>query len=248
VCVLLDNTARTQTGRRKINGVIGLRVPTEVVRSKCRAYEQHGKPVHRADRLQDSPFTILSMFQQEYRGVVEYYRLAFNLHRLNRLKWVMEQSLAKTLAGKLRLSVAKVYRRFGATLHTPNGTYKGLRVTVEREGKAPLVAQWGGITLKRNIDAVLDDQPWRIRTSHSELEQRLLADACELCGSQEQIEVHHIRALKDLQRPGRRPKPAWAIAMARRFRKTLVLCHACHQDVQHGRPRRHAPEQARRAT
>jgi hypothetical protein len=150
----------------------------------------------------------------------------------------MEQSVTKTLAGKLRISVPQVYHRFGAILQSPNGAHKAVRLTVEREGRPPLVAQWGGITLKRNIDAVLDDQPWRIRSDHSELEQRLLPDSCELCGSQQDVEVHHIRALKDLQRPGRLPKPAWAVAMARRFRKTLVLCHVCHQDVQHGRPRR----------
>jgi len=44
--------------------------------------------------------------------------------------------------------------------------------------------------------------------------QRLLADTCELCGSQEKVEVHHIRALKDLKRRGRREKPEWMKRMA----------------------------------
>jgi hypothetical protein len=46
----------------------------------------------------------------------------------------------------------------------------------------------------------------------SELEKRLLADTCEYCGATgdaERIEVHHIRALKDLKTYDGREKPAW---------------------------------------
>jgi hypothetical protein len=165
-----------------------------------------------------------------------YYRMAFNLHRFDRLKWVMETSLTKTLAAKLRISVPKVYDRYQAVLRTPDGPYKGLRATVEREGKRPLVAEWGGIALKRNLDAALDDHPAPVRHGRTELEQRLLADECELCGSRTNVEVHHIRALKDLKTRGRAEKPAWVRAMAARQRKTLVVCRTCHQDIQYGRP------------
>jgi hypothetical protein len=69
----------------------------------------------------------------------------------------------------------------------------------------------------------------------SELEKRLLAETCELCGSHEQIEVHHIRALKDLQVRGRAPKPEWVTIMAARHRKTLITCRKCHHDIHAGR-------------
>ncbi len=239
VSVLQDDTARDRTGRRIINGVVGLRAPLDVVRSTCAPYLFHGKPIHRAERLRDSVFTIVATYQQEYRGVVEYYRMAFNLHRFDRLKWVMETSLTKTLAAKLRISVPKVYDRYQAVLRTPDGAYKGLRVTVDREGKRPLVAEWGGIALKRNLDVALNDQPAQVWNGRTELVQRLLADECELCGSRTNVEVHHIRALKDLKTRGRAEKPAWVRAMAARQRKTLVVCRACHQDIQYGRPLRH---------
>jgi group II intron reverse transcriptase/maturase len=236
VHVFQEDSARDPTGRRKINGVIGLKAPVEVIRAKCTPYLAHGKPIHRAERLHDSAFSIMAQFQAEYRGVVEYYRLAYNLHRFTRLKWVMEQSLAKTLAHKLRISVPKVYDRFGATLQTPHGPYKGLRVAVERQDRPPLIATWGGITLKRNLDAPLDDQPPRVWNARSELVQRLLAQECELCGSPLRSEVHHIRALRDLRRFGRREKPAWVKLMATRHRKTLVVCHSCHRGIHHGSP------------
>ena len=78
----------------------------------------------------------------------------------------------------------------------------------------------------------------------SELEKRLLADTCEYCGATgdaERIEVHHIRALKDLKTYDGREKPAWVKIMAARKRKTLVLCATCHQDVTYGRPMKRKP-------
>jgi len=37
----------------------------------------------------------------------------------------------------------------------------------------------------------------------SEVVQRLLADTCELCGSHDSVEVHHVRHLRDLHTKGR---------------------------------------------
>ena len=73
--------------------------------------------------------------------------------------------------------------------------------------------------------------------------KRLLADTCELCKSTYQVEVHHIRKLADLQKPGRVDKPLWVRVMAARRRKTLVVCRECHQAIHAGRPTRKPPGQ-----
>src|SRR6266567_7423484 len=57
-------------GHRSINGQIGLRVPKRVIQAKCRPYLQRGKPIHRRERIDDSVYTIIAQFQQEYRGLV----------------------------------------------------------------------------------------------------------------------------------------------------------------------------------
>jgi hypothetical protein len=240
VIVLHDDTARTRFGHRRINGVAGLRVPADVVKKKCAAYMVNGKAVHRTERLNNSVFSIVEQFQAEYRGIIEYYRLAFNVHRFNRLHWVMEVSLTKTLAAKLQISVSKVYDRYHSILQTPDGPRKVLKVAVARGTRHPLVAIWGGIPLKYRKDAILHDQPRRIwNNDRTDLEQRLLADTCELCGSHADVEVHHVRVLKNLMRPGRAERPDWVRVMISRHRKTLVVCRTCHMDIQHGRPRRH---------
>ncbi|WP_372452588.1 HNH endonuclease [Pseudonocardia nigra] len=67
--------------------------------------------------------------------------------------------------------------------------------------------------------------------------KRLRAGKCELCQRTDNIEVHHVRALADLARPGQ-PQPGWSQLMTRRRRKTLVVCGDCH-DLIH--PRQPAP-------
>jgi group II intron reverse transcriptase/maturase len=225
-------------GRRSVNGVVSLRVPKAVIDAKCQPLMRRGEPVHRPELVNNSVFDIVAQFQSEYRGVVNFYRMAHNLRDLSRLRWVLQGSLTKTLAAKLRISVPLVYKRYRAEIIADDWSKKpGLEVRVEREGKPPLVARWGGISLAWKTDTELEDRPppfWSANTT--ELVQRLLADECELCGSRDNVQVHHIRALKDLTRKGRSEKPLWAKVMAARRRKTLVLCHRCHVDLHAGRP------------
>ena len=225
-------------GKRSINGGIGLRVPEEAITRKCAPYMRRGKPWHRPQMLSDQDYSIISQYQAEYRGVVQYYLLAADVCHLNRLHWVMETSLLKTLAGKHRSSVAKMARKYKATIDTPAGPRVCFQTVVERgEGKKPLVARFGGIPLRRQKKAVLvDHSPNLVTTSGNELIGRLIAGRCEVCGETRNLEVHHIRKLADLKRPGRNEKPAWVQIMAKRRRKTLITCRGCHDDIHAGRP------------
>ena len=231
------DTGKTGTFRRRsINGRAKLTIPKDVRDAYSQKYMRNGKAVHRAELINESVFDILTKYQLEFRGITNYYKLASNMHTLHYLKWVMETSLTKTLAAKLKISVTQVYEKYQAEIEASGKTYKGLRVIVSREGKDPLMATWGGIPLVWDMGATLEDQPKRLYGSRTELEKRLLARECEHCGATDFIEVHHIRALKDLQQYTGREKPDWVKAMAARRRKTLVLCRTCHQDVTYGRP------------
>lgn len=151
----------------------------------------------------------------------------------------MRTSLLKTLAHKHKSSVAKMARRFAAQVATPFGPRTCLETRVPREGKEPLIARFGGLPLRTSATAYIDDLLLaHRRQGGTELLQRLLAGACEACGSTEHVEVHHVRKLADLNRRGRKPLPDWVRLMASRRRKTLVLCRVCHDNVHAGRPLR----------
>jgi hypothetical protein len=225
-------------GRRAINGVIGLRVPKEAITRRCALYMHQGKPWRRPQMLHDDDYTIIAKYGAEYRGVVQYYLLAADVWRLSRLRWVMETSLLKTLAGKHRSIVSTMAGKYKTTIDTPQGTRVCFQTTVNRGGgKTPLVARFGDIPLQRQKKAVLIDRaPILATTQGNELIHRLVTGCCQLCGTTHRLEVHHIRKLADLNRPGRREKPAWVQLMAKRRRKTLIVCRPCHQHIHAGRP------------
>ena len=98
-----------------------------------------------------------------------------------------------------------------------------------------IIHERGKQRLAWDIQSDLNEAPPQIYGSHTELEQRLLASQCELCGSTEDVQVHHVRALKDLRIGGRQEKPLWMRVMAARRRKTLVVCQSCHHAIHAGR-------------
>src|SRR3989440_10053050 len=181
---LQADSHRDRRDRRTLNGEIGLRVPEGGIKNKCQRYKPHSRKVlHRTELVNESDFTIIELYQSEYRGLVEYYRLAYNLHTLTKLEGVMEISLTKTLAAKFRISVPKVYKKYQAIFPVEKKPYKVLQVLIEREGKKPLVARWGAISLHWDIKAAINDHRTFLGPGRSELEKRLLADTCEYCGT-----------------------------------------------------------------
>jgi AI2M/AI1M-like HNH endonuclease len=149
----------------------------------------------------------------------------------------MRLALLKTRANKHKTSVARMRAKYQKTVRLPQGPRKCLEITVEREGKKPLGARFGGIPLERDLTTQIQDLPTeRKPPSRSELIKRLLADTCEVCGAVGNLEVHHIHALKDLQVKGKREMPLWMQIMAARRRKTLLVCKSCHMAMQYGKP------------
>jgi hypothetical protein len=223
--------------QRTVKGKVGMYIPEDVFHAKRKRYTRDGKPIHRAELLNNSDYDIIVQYQGEYRGLVNYYGLAQNLGRLNQVRWVMATSLLKTLAHKNQSSVAKEAKRLTATEKTPEGPRKCLRLIIKRESKKPLVAVFGGLSLKRSRKPVKDQLLTSYVRERSEIVEKLLNDTCATCGAKEKVQMHHIRKLRDLNKQGKREIPQWMKVMISRKRKSIPLCKRCHEDVHHNRPR-----------
>lgn len=219
--------------RRRLNGTMRLRDPADVIEKKRREYQHRGKPLRRMTLASKSDYTILKTYQDEYRGLYQYYQYAGNVSWLHTLHWEMYQSVVHTLAAKYQTRCTTILKRFKTAIETPHGLRTCLQVTIPRlEGKKPLVATFGGIPLKQNKQAVLVDRlPTPTHSEPKEVIRRLMRGKCELCEMKdEHCMVHQIRKLAELERMGKK-RPLWAHVMLKRRRKTLIVCQSCHHII-----------------
>jgi len=209
-----------------------------VVSKYLKRYSRGGKVIHQKEIMDETDYTIVQRFQSVLKGLYEYYCLASNVaRRVGHVRWILETSLLKTLASKHRCSV----NRIDATYRVPNQKYKTYRVVITRSGKEPLVATFGGMSLGKNPDGRggNDFDPnlaWhRPAGTRSEAVMHLIYGKCVICGCDGPVQMHHIRKLADVNRPGRRPKEQWERIMAARRRKFIPVCKGCHEDIHAGR-------------
>jgi group II intron reverse transcriptase/maturase len=242
-----DSDRIDDRGRRSVTEHIELRVPRDVVEANVAKRTAKGKPIHRTELMDCSDYYIVRRYQDEYRGVVNYYLMTRNVRELAKYHVVMQTSLLRTLAAKHKTTTTKLAAKLKATTETPHGPMTVLRVEVPRGDRKPLVAEFGGIPLRKQEVTELHDRPYSVWASRSELVTRLLKQKCEMCGRTDveladlgiklgRLEVHHIRKLAHLQPKGRRELPEWKKRMTAMRRKTLIVCVECHDNIHAGRP------------
>lgn len=226
--------------RRSINSHVRLGVPYGYIQEQGKKYMRNGKTCSAGGLIMFSDAMIIDIFQSRFRGIANYYRYAVDRCRLQGLKNIMQQSLVKTLAHKYKTSVSKIYRKYRGTRLVNDQMYKTLQVEVPTK-RGARTYHWGAIPLKteKNFSRPLQDtRDNRWGGTSSDLVQRLQADKCELCGSSDRCQVHHVRKLSDLKRRwhGKKRKPVWVKRMIMMQRKTLIVCHECHTNIHAGRP------------
>jgi len=144
--------------------------------------------------------------------------------------------MLKTLAGKHSSTVSKMAAKHKAKIDTQYRPRTCFEAIVEREGRKPLVARYGGIPLRQQKKAVIQDrQPGRA-TGPKELVTRLLANRCEICERSGNVEVHHIRKLADLGKFGPGGQARMGGDHGEKAPQVLVVCLDCHADIHSGKP------------
>ena len=237
-----QNRTRTKNGftRRTYVGKVKLYVPKEKWLNRLLSYgalkisydKAHGnkevwEPVRRPGLIRLDDIEILNQYNAEVRGMYNYYRLANNATVLNAFVYVMKYSMYKTFAGKYRTSMRKIIRRYCRN--------KDFTVSYQtKSGTKSVVFYNQGV--RRNDKVIATENPDIIgRTNenrrYTRLTDRLQGHVCEFCGAEtEDIEIHHIRKLKDLS-----GRAEWERHMIARKRKTMALCHSCHVKLHNGK-------------
>lgn len=219
---------------RSNSGVCQLYLPKEKWQRKLQdldalkiTKDNQWKATHRTYLKDHDDLEILTIYNNEIRGIYNYYKLANNVSVLNKFHYIMQYSMYKTFANKYKTSVKKILNKYNV-----NGKF-GVKYRTKNGEKTALLYDNGFRKQKQlsktnqHVDVLPSDL---IYSSRSSLMDRLRAEKCELCGRDNTpLEMHHVRRLKDVQ-----GKEIWKQHMIARRRKTLALCHICHRDVHKG--------------
>lgn len=221
--------------KRTLSGAIKLEIPEKKIKEFALTNGYGNLDdfsiVHRAKLINNSELEILYTYNAELRGIANYYKLANNYHHLDKLFYLAESSFIKTIANKRRSTSMKV----ASSMRTHK---QGVLCLIRKDRNdneklhqfvklKDLPKPKGAIKVDTpEMDVLVNSVKYSGRT---EFEQRLLANKCEACGSTEgQMEVHHVRKLKDLKK--KHNLTYLDRIMIERNRKTLVLCYKCHHD------------------
>ena len=160
-------------------------------------------------------------YNQEIRGIYNYYRLAKNVSVLNKFYYVMRTSMYRTFGAKYKSLVSKLkpeYMRDGIW---------GVDYPT-KDGMKRLEFYHDGFRMKKMpADSLVDILPQRRYGGINTLAGRLRAGICELCGEKtKDTRMHHVKALKELT-----GKDAAEALMMKKRRRSLALCLHCYSDA-----------------
>ncbi len=220
------------TRRRTVNQKMDLYVPEERAKKFCQskgygAYdnlESH----HRSSLIYLSDYEIIGTYNDELRGLANYYALAHDAkQKLHRLAHIAQYSLFKTLAAKHRSSVKKI------ALQLRDGDDFVHRYKVKGEERQIKVYKLKDLSVPPKTWERIDLLPnTRIYERRTEILERMNAQICEYCGREDgYFEVHHVRKLSDIKDG----KEKWQKLMIARQRKTMALCVECHDLLHAGK-------------
>ena len=147
-----DNN-RLKDKKKTLSGQIAFMIPNSIITKRKRSYMLNNKPIHMNNLINKPINVIIDFYQHKYKQIVNYYRFARNQNKLTTLKWIMEISMVKTIAAKLKTTCKKIYKKFQKEINNDNTIYK----VIGYESSSG-VSYFGGIPLKRQKIKHIEDE------------------------------------------------------------------------------------------
>lgn len=225
-------TTKTSRGQSRVYfGRVKLYVPKDKWINKLKQYnmlkvinvkgqKEKWKPLERGELAYLKPNEIVMKYNEQIRGLYNYYKLANNVSVLNKYYYIAEYSMYKTFALKYRITMTQAKLKF-----TINGEFK---VPYETKSGIKYATFYNnGFTkskkpMETNEDIIPD---YAELYRPKELYKRFKKQKCELCGKEDtNVKVHQVASLKDLNN-----NFEWEMIMKNKNRKTLIVCNECHR-------------------
>jgi group II intron reverse transcriptase/maturase len=167
---------------------------------------------------------ILKYYNSKIRGLYNYYNFVSNMNKLAYICWLITESCCLTLARKFKLkSMKKVYRKFGKNFSCVIESNKGEKQIISQILPEDFKKKHIMSRNKVEKDPFKSlEENWNQKFTKSNIFQ-----TCIICGSNERIEMHHVRQIKDLRNP-KSKKDFYTRQMEAINRKQIPLCKDHH--------------------
>lgn len=163
---------------------------------------------------------ILKYYNSVVRGIQNYYNFTRNRVAVAWIGWLLKESCALTLAKKFKLkTLAKVFNKFGKDLGYEINPKNRITFIDIKYTKAINIAK----STKVNVDPLQNiEKVWNAKFTKSNL-----GAPCVICGSTIDVEMHHVRQIKDMKNP-KNKLDFYTRQMAAINRKQVPLCKEHH--------------------
>lgn len=215
--------SKNQLVRHTTRTVLNAPIKTVVEKLKEKGFLNSKKmPTRNGRYINIDLWNIVENHKVLEKGILNYYAMANNYGRLAaRVHYSLKYSCALTISSKMKLKTMRgAFKKYG----------KNLTVTVnDRSISYPKIPYSRPKRVFSNyeadFDATLNRLVYRFKRHAGNLK-----GPCIICKCNTNIEVHHIRKLKDVTK-----KKDWlSVTMAKYSRKQVPVCRTCHQKIHLG--------------
>lgn len=218
----------TGTTRRATNASVIIEAPIDLIIKKL--IDQKYAKMTKGKKVRPAAITkwiyltseeLVLRYNAIIGGICNYYSFVENKNQLSYVLWILKFSLIYTLARKLRLSVRKIFRKFGKKIT--------IEYKVKEESKTirllyPSLARNRVIKIPKDYSTT---DPFKVKF-FSVRSGHVWNKPCQICGNKGDVEMHHVRHIKKGKATG------FTKIMSNLNRKQIAVCRGCHLKIHSG--------------
>lgn len=188
------------------------------------------EPIAKPGWLIYDDYDIVEKYGQIFRGLYNYYLPCERLTRLNRISYILQYSCARTLARRRKISKRKVFRKYGKNLTITKTIQSTKNENILRTAKFLTLTDLRRLNTKIQFNREPID-PFRIR-QYWRTKIKLYNECC-LCGETEQIAMHHLNAVQNLEKTKKKNQHQAIRSTINRMQ--IPVCVECNNDIKNGK-------------
>ena len=216
-----------QRSRRTTNTILDGPIDRIVKKLTERGYtKKDGSPTRNGRFINHTLYDMIEHYKMVERGILQYYKLANNYGRVAaRVHYILKYSCALTIASKMKLTtLRRVFNKYGKNLNIKDESGKVITNYSTVDYRRPKKFTVASILDYSSLEAYIDKYDRRVQRGRKDLK-----GPCVLCGSNQDIEIHHVRKLSKTKR-----KDYLSSMMCRMNRKQVPVCKKCHIKIHQG--------------